>query len=268
MTRKLFFAYGVFAHGLFLFTYAWMACFVGNFLVPTAIDGPASGSIGVALVIDGLLLVLFAVQHSVMARPSFKRQWTRIIPRPIERSTYVLISCALVWLLMWQWRPIGVVIWDMQAPALRVLMYALFAVGWLLVPVVSFMTGHFDLFGTRQVWMYLKGRDYRPLNFRAPMLYSHVRHPMYIGWAIAFWATPTMTLAHLVFAVALTGYMLAAIPLEERNLVEHLGRDYAEYRRRVPMLLPRLRRWTRRPAEAEHDAAPTSHGHGPQTPPV
>ena len=189
-----------------------MAGFVGNFLVPNSIDSPAPGPTGAAILIDVLLLALFAVQHSVMARPAFKRVWTRIIPEPIERSTYVLVSCAVTFLLMWQWRGIDQVVWNAQHPMLRGFLWGLFAIGWLLVLLASLLINHFDLFGTRQVWLYLRGRNYQTLPFRVPSLYKHVRHPLYIGWAIAFWATPTMTVGHLLFAGVLTGYMgLAAL---------------------------------------------------------
>ena len=191
-----------------------------------------------AILINVLLLALFAVQHSVMARPAFKRVWTRIIPEPIERSTYVLVSCAVTFLLMWQWRGIDQVVWNAQHPMLRGFLWGLFAIGWLLVPLASLLINHFDLFGTRQVWFYLRGREYQSLPFRVPSLYKHVRHPLYVGWAIAFWATPTMTAGHLLFAGVLTGYMGLAALIEERDLIAHFGHQYEEYRRRVPMFIP------------------------------
>ena len=239
MRRWLFFAYGVICHLLFLVTFAWLAGFVGNFLVTKSIDSTLPGSISQAILIDVLLLALFAVQHSVMARPAFKRIWTRILPEPIERSTYVLVSCAVTFVLMWQWRGIDQVIWNAQHSMLRGLLWGLFAVGWLLVPLASLLINHFDLFGTRQVWLHLRGREYRALPFRVPSLYKHVRHPLYIGWAIAFWATPTMTVGHLLFAGVLTGYMGLAALLEERDLIAFFGRQYEDYRQRVPMFIPR-----------------------------
>lgn len=244
MNRKLFFTYGVLCHGLFLAVYAWMAVFVGNLgfgVIPT-IDSPPNGSLATAIVINLLLVGAFGVQHSVMARPAFKRWWTRYIPAPIERSTYVLISCLLMMLLLWQWQPMGGIVWDVQAPAGRWALHGLFAVGWLMVPLVSLMINHFDLFGTRQVWLHLKGRSYEPLAFRTPLAYRFVRHPLYVGWMIAFWATPTMSVAHLFFAVTLTVYMLIAIPFEERDLIAHFGELYVRYRQRVPGLLPRPRK--------------------------
>jgi protein-S-isoprenylcysteine O-methyltransferase Ste14 len=241
MRRWLFFIYGAASHLLFLATFAYMAGFVGNFLVPKSIDSAVDGSIGSAVVINLLLLALFAVQHSVMARPAFKKVWTRIIPEPIERSTYVLISCIVTVLLMWQWRGIDGVVWNAQSPVLRGLLWALFAVGWLLVPVASLLINHFDLFGTRQVWLYLRGREYQALPFRVPSLYKHIRHPLYVGWMTAFWATPTMTVGHLLFAGVLTGYMGVAALIEERDLIAHFGDQYRQYRRRVPMFVPRWR---------------------------
>jgi protein-S-isoprenylcysteine O-methyltransferase Ste14 len=238
----LFFIYGVTAHAMFLGVYAWMAAFVGNFsfgVLPT-IDGPRVGSLASAVAIDVLLIALFGVQHSVMARPTFKAWWTRIIPPVIERSTYVLISNVLMIVLMLCWRPLGGLVWDVQEPALRALLHGFFAGGWLLVPAVSLMINHFDLFGTRQVWLNLKGTAYSHLAFRAPMAYGIVRHPLYVGWLIAFWATPTMTVTHLLFAGLFTAYILIAIPLEERNLIEHYGEQYATYKRNVGGLLPKI----------------------------
>jgi protein-S-isoprenylcysteine O-methyltransferase Ste14 len=240
MRRWLFFAYGLISHLLFLAVFAWLACFVGGILVPKTIDSVVPGSTATAVAVNLALLALFAVQHSVMARPAFKRVWTRIIPEPIERSTYVFISNVIVILLMWQWRGINLVVWDVEQPILRGLMWALFAAGWFLVPLATLLINHFDLFGTRQVWLHLRGRAYQALPFRVPSLYKHVRHPLYVGWTIAFWATPTMTAGHLLFAVVLTGYMGLAALLEERDLVAHFGRQYEEYRRAVPMFVPRM----------------------------
>jgi protein-S-isoprenylcysteine O-methyltransferase Ste14 len=240
MKRWSFFVYGVFCHLLFLGTYAWMAGFVGNLLVPNSIDSAPTVSLPLAIGIDLGLIVLFGLQHSVMARPGFKQMWTRLIPQPIERSTYVLCSCLVVFLLMWQWRGIDVVIWDVQNPLGRNLLWGLFAAGWLLVPAVSLMISHFDLFGTRQVWLHLVGREYTPLPFRTPMLYRYVRHPLYLGWALAFWAAPTMTLGHMLFAGGMTLYMAVAVRMEERDLATHFGKAYEDYQRRVPMVVPGL----------------------------
>jgi protein-S-isoprenylcysteine O-methyltransferase Ste14 len=253
MRRWCFFIYGVFCHLLFLATFAYLAGFVGNFLVPKSIDSaPADGPLAVG--IDLLLLDLFGIQHSVMARPGFKRTWTRLVPQPIERSTYCLFSCVALFFLMWQWRGLDAVVWDVQQPAGRWLLWGLFAAGWLLIPAVSLLINHFDLFGTRQVWLYLRRRPYTPLPFRTPLLYNRVRHPLYVGWALAFWATPTMTLGHLLFAGSLTLYMVLAARIEERDLVGHFGDTYRAYQRRVPMFIPRLRAGAENPAELQAGA--------------
>lgn len=241
MKRWLFFLYGVGSHLLFLGVFAYMAAFVGSFLLPRTIDTTVEGTTAAAIVINLLLLFVFAAQHSIMARPAFKQVWTRIVPKPIERSTYVFVSCLVTVLLMWQWRGMSTVVWDVQQPAIRAALWGLFVAGWLMVPVVSLMINHFDLFGTRQVWLYLKGRDYEPLSFRLPLAYKYVRHPLYLGWGIAFWATPTMTVGHLLFAAVMTGYMGLAAIIEERDLVKYFGDQYEDYRRRVPMFIPRLR---------------------------
>jgi protein-S-isoprenylcysteine O-methyltransferase Ste14 len=256
MTRWCFLLYGVACHLLFLGTYAYMAGFVGNWLVPKGIDHPSSSPIGWAIAVDLLLLGLFAVQHSVMARPAFKDVWTRIVPRPIERSTYVLLSCVVLAILMWQWRAIDIVVWDVQNTAGRAVLIGLFAAGWLMVPAVSLMINHFDLFGTRQVWLYFRERPYTALPFRTPMLYARVRHPLYIGWALAFWATPTMTVGHLLFAGVLSAYMMLAAIVEERDLVAYFGGQYRAYQNRVPMFVPSLRAGYQ--PEVKHPAEPVA----------
>jgi methanethiol S-methyltransferase len=243
MLRFLFFVYGVACHLLFLGVYGCLAAFIGNFgfgVLPT-IDGEPAGSTAVAIAIDVALVAAFGLQHSVMARPTFKAWWTRIVPAAIERSTYVLISSLLTILVIWQWRPVGGVVWDVDHPVGAGVLHGLFALGWLAVPLVSLLIDHFDLFGTRQVWLHLRGREYVARPFRTPGAYRWVRHPLYVGWLLAFWATPTMSISHLVFAGLMTAYILVAIPLEERNLVEHFGVQYARYRRSVGALLPRFK---------------------------
>ena len=240
MKRWLFFLYGILCHLLFLATFVYMAGFVGNLIVPKSIDSPTATPWLTAALVNFGLITLFALQHSMMARPAFKRWWTRIVPEPIERSTYVLLTCVVTALLMWQWQSVGGVVWDVQTPALRTGLWSLFLIGWLTVPLVTLLIDHFDLFGTRQVWLYLRNKKYTPLPFRVPGVYKHVRHPLYIGWTIAFWATPTMTVGHLMFASVMTVYMGLAALIEERDLVAHFGRQYADYRRRVPMFVPHL----------------------------
>jgi protein-S-isoprenylcysteine O-methyltransferase Ste14 len=235
------FVYGVVCYVVFFATFLYAIGFVGNLVVPKAMDSPANASLPVALAINLGLLALFAVQHSVMARPAFKRAWTRIVPPVVERSTYVLMSSLALICLFAFWQPLGGVVWDVQNPVLRGVLHAGFAFGWGLVLTSTFMINHFDLFGLRQVWLHLRGRPYSPLPFRTPLPYKIVRHPLYVGWFFAFWATPTMTVTHLVFALATAGYILIAIQLEERDLVA-AHPEYAAYRRRVPMLVPRLRR--------------------------
>lgn len=255
MRRWLFFLYGVGCHLMFLVCYAWLACFVGNIPLTKGIDSAPENTLAAAG-IDLLLILLFGLQHSIMARPAFKKVWTRIIPPEIERSTYVLIANLVVFFLIWQWRGIDVVVWDVQHPTARMLLWGLFAAGWLMVPAVSLMINHFDLFGTRQVWLHLRGRPYAGLPFRTPMLYSRIRHPLYVGWTLAFWATPTMTLGHLLFAGSLTLYMVLAALVEERDLVNYFGDEYRDYQRRVPRYIPRLAASADTPVT--HPAAPVA----------
>lgn len=238
MVRILYLIYSIVCYLLFLATYAWMVGFVGNLLVPMTLDGPAKGPLWLAILVNLGLTLAFGIQHSVMARPGFKRWWIRLIPEPIERSTYVLASCLCLIALMLLWRPVGGVIWDVQSQAGRVMLWALFATGWLAVPAVSLLINHFDLFGLRQPWLAFKQEGYRHLPFRTPMAYRFVRHPLYIGWLLAFWATPTMTVTHLIFAAGMTAYILLVIPLEERDLIAHHGEAYERYREQVPALVP------------------------------
>jgi protein-S-isoprenylcysteine O-methyltransferase Ste14 len=254
MKRWLVFTYGVAAYAVFFATFLYAVGFLGNFAVPRSIDSPREGSLAAALLWNLGLLSLFAVQHSGMARTGFKRWLTRTIPEPAERSTYVLVSSLALLLLFWQWRPLGGTVWDVEAPLGRTLLYGAFGIGFLLVLVATFLINHFDLFGLRQVWLYLRRRPYKTLVFRTPGPYKLVRHPLYVGWLIAFWATPTMTVTHLLFALVTTAYILVAIRFEERDLVTVHGPAYEDYRRRVPMLVPRVGR-SDAPAPAMADPA-------------
>lgn len=240
--RVAVFVYGLICYAMFGGTFLYAVGFVGNLFVPRSIDSTPGEPWPQALMVNVLLLGIFAVQHSVMARPSFKQLWTTIIPKEAERSTYVLFSSLALILLFWQWRPMGGVVWSIQGPAGRTLLLSLFAFGWLLVLSATFLINHFDLFGMRQVTLYLLGREYTRLEFKTPGLYRLVRHPLYLGWLCTFWATPTMTVAHLVFAIATTAYILIAIQWEERDLVGEHGSSYEQYRQNVPMLIPIGRR--------------------------
>jgi protein-S-isoprenylcysteine O-methyltransferase Ste14 len=239
-TRVLFFVYGSLAYLLFLATFLYAIAFVGGFAVPTTLDGIATTAFTSALAIDTALLGVFAVQHSVMARRWFKQWWTQRVPWAIERSTYVLAASLALDLLFWQWRPLGGNVWIIERPALRGVVWALFGLGWLQVLVMTFYINHFDLFGMRQVWLHLLGRQYTRVGFATPPPYRFVRHPLYLGFMLAFWAAPTMTAAHLLFALATTAYIVLAIQFEERDLAHEHGTSYQEYRRRVPMLFPTL----------------------------
>ncbi|HEY9623275.1 MAG TPA: isoprenylcysteine carboxylmethyltransferase family protein [Crinalium sp.] len=239
--RLVAFIYGLVCYIIFFITFLYAIGFVGNFVVPKSIDSAPIIPLGYALLVNIGLLGLFGLQHSAMARQEFKTWWTTIVPKPVERSTYVLFSSLCLITLFYFWQPLGITIWTVDHPIFRNLLYAFFGFGWLLVLASTFLINHFDLFGLRQVYLYLRGKDYTPLNFVTPGPYNYVRHPLYVGWLFAFWSTPTMTLAHLVFAVVTTAYILVAIQLEERDLVRVHGESYVEYRQRVPMLIPFMR---------------------------
>jgi protein-S-isoprenylcysteine O-methyltransferase Ste14 len=237
MGRITAFAYGIVCYVAFLATFLYAVGFLGNFGVPKSIDSGAEIPFVQALAINAALLGLFAVQHSVMARQGFKALWTRIVPVPVERSTYVLFSSVALIVLFWKWEPMGGTVWNVESGAGRLVINALFAIGWLTVLATTFLIDHFDLFGLSQVWAYLRKRAYKVPGFRTPGVYRFVRHPLYVGWLLVFWSAPKMTAAHLVFAIATTAYILVAIQFEERDL-ERMHGEYAEYRKRVPMLVP------------------------------
>jgi len=243
MKRLSIFIYGALCYAATLVTFAYTFLFLGNLGLPRTLDSEGSATLPGALLIDVALVVLFGLQHSLMARPGFKRRWTRIVPEAAERSTYMLFSCVALLALFIAWQPLGGTVWEASTPLARRLIYGLYSLGWVILLLASFLINHFDLFGLRQVWLQLRGQSYRPLPFGTPLLYRVVRHPIYVGWLLIFWAAPTMTAAHLVFALATSAYILVAIRLEERDLIE-AHPEYANYRERVPMLVPSLRRPT------------------------
>lgn len=237
--RTAILAYGVACYAVFFATFLYAIGFIGNLWVPRAIDSPREVAFTTALLVDLGLLMLFAVQHSVMARPAFKRAWTKIVPVAAERSTYVLFSSLALIALFYWWQPLGGVVWQVQLQLAQYALLGLYAFGWALLLLATFLIDHFDLFGLRQSWYGFRGRSMPPLEFRTPWLYRHVRHPIYVGWLLIFWSAPTMTVGHLVFAVATTAYILVAVRFEERDLID-AHPEYAEYRKRVPMLIPGL----------------------------
>jgi len=239
MNRISTFLYGAASYVVFLATFLYAIGFIGNFGVPKSLDTAASGPWQKALWIDLGLLSLFAVQHSVMARPAFKRALTRVVPVAMERSTYVLASSVALLFLFWQWQPLGGTVWEIEHWAGRGALYAGYAFGWALVLLATFVINHFDLFGLRQVWRNLLGKPQADLAFGTPILYRIVRHPLYVGWLCVFWITPAMTATHLFFAAVTTAYILVAIRFEERDLMAKHP-EYAEYRKQVPMIVPGL----------------------------
>lgn len=243
MSRAASLLYALLAYAIFFATFLYLVAFVGDFaFVPRTVDRGPEAPLAVALVTNAALIALFGLQHSVMARQGFKRAWTRIVPPQAERSTYVLFASLALILLFTFWRPIGGEVWNFTNPALAMAMMALFFIGWLTVLVSTFLINHFELFGLQQAWLYARGREAAPHQLREPLLYRWVRHPIYAGFFLAFWATPRMTMGHLLLAAGMSVYMLIAIQYEERDLVGMYGRDYEDYRSRVGMLTPRFRK--------------------------
>jgi methanethiol S-methyltransferase len=238
MSRIIAFAYGVVAYVISFVALLYAIGFVGGFVVPKTIDSGAVVPLPEALIVNLCLMSLFAIQHSVMARKQFKQWWTRYVPKSVERSTYVLFASLALLLLFWQWRPMPAVVWDVGNHPLAMALIGLSFVGWLIALTSTLLINHFELFGLHQVTNNLVGRDMPVQAFRTPLYYKFVRHPIYLGFIIAFWATPTMTLGHLLFAAVTTAYILIGIMLEERDLVDMFGDDYRRYRERVSMLLP------------------------------
>ncbi len=238
MKKFLVLLYGTISYLVFFCTFLYAFGFVGNLFVPKSIDGDVQAPLLNAIVINAGLLLLFALQHSIMARPAFKAKWIRLVPEPVERSTYVLFSSLCLLLLVWQWQPMGGFIWKIENGTGKIFLNILFVMGWLIVLVSTFLINHFDLFGLRQVWLYFNGKKYEPLRFRIPFFYRYIRHPLYFGWLLAFWCTPVMSVAHFLFALLTTGYILTAILFEEKDLVKHFGDEYGNYRKKVPMIIP------------------------------
>ncbi len=249
MKRSLGFLYGIACYALFVGTFTYAILFVANLLVPKTVDSGLAGPPLAAVLINALLLSVFAVQHSVMARRGFKQWWTRIVPAYVERSTFVLAASLALALLLWQWRPIPQVIWDLRGTVGATVLQVLFWLGWAILLLSTFLINHFELFGLHQTWAHLRKGEVPQQAFRTPALYLLVRHPLYLGFVISFWSAPVMTVGHLLFSIATTGYIFVGIYFEERDLIHAFGERYLEYKRRVPMLIPLGGRSAKKSAE-------------------
>ena len=234
----IFLLYGAIAYLFFLGTILYAIGFVGNLFVSKSIDGTPITPLAQAILVDASLLLLFALQHSIMARPAFKKWWTKIIPEPLERSTYVLLASLCLMLVMWQWQPVGGIIWSVNSGIIKTILLIAYFTGWAIVLISTFLINHFDLFGLRQVWLNFLSKPYTQVPFGIPSLYRWVRHPLYLGFLIAFWSAPVMTVSHLLFAVLTTGYIFTAIQLEEKDLIKTFDLKYHTYRKQVPMIIP------------------------------
>ena len=238
MKKFIFLFYGVVAYLIFFGTFCYAVGFVSALVVPKSIDSTPESSLTYSLLVDAALLSIFALQHSIMARPAFKQWWTKFVPEQLERSTYVLLASLCLLVLFWYWQPIGGIIWQATSHSTAILLQSISMLGFGIVLISTFMINHFDLFGLRQVWLYFTGKEYKQLTFKTPFFYKYVRHPLYLGFMIAFWSTPLMTAAHLFFSVMTTAYMLIAIQFEENDLVKQFGVTYKNYKRTAPMLIP------------------------------
>jgi protein-S-isoprenylcysteine O-methyltransferase Ste14 len=242
MKKTLFLLFGIFCYAIFFGTYCYAIGFVTNLIVPAGLDSKPVSSVEFSLLVNAGLLLLFAIQHSIMARPAFKQWWTKIIPEPIERSVYVLLSSLCLIALFYFWQPMGGIVWSVKSDVGFILLNAISLLGFTIVLISTFLTNHFDLFGLRQVWLFFIDKKYEHLPFKTPLFYKYVRHPLYLGWMIAFWSAPVMTIAHFLFAALCTGYMLTAIRFEEKDLITVFGEKYIRYRQMAPMLIPFIKR--------------------------
>lgn len=242
MKKTFFLVYSIIAYLLSVGTLLYLLGFVSALMVPKNIDSIPQSSLGFALLVNIGLITLFGLQHSIMARPSFKRWWTQFIPEPIERSTYILLTSFCLIILFWQWQPIGGIIWQVESETIQLILKSLCVLGFGIALASTFLINHFDLFGLQQVWFYVTQKQYEPSTFKTPFFYKYVRHPLYFGLIIMFWSTSTMTLTHLFFALMMTGYIMTGIQFEENDLIKIFGAKYEEYKRSVPMLLPFAKR--------------------------
>lgn len=249
MNKAVSFLYAIACYLVFFCSFLYLIGFVGNLIVPKSLDSGVESGPAQSLIINAVLLSIFAVQHTIMARPTFKRWWTKVVPVQVERSTYVLAASLLLLMLCWLWRPMPGVIWNIESPVGKVVLFGLFWLGWGILLFSSFIINHFDLFGLRQVWLHIGNKEYHYVEFQTKSFYRYIRHPIMLGFIIAFWATPSMTAGHLLFASAMTAYILIGVQFEEHDLIQHLGKDYEDYQHQVPMFIPSMKK--RNPANRD-----------------